>query len=253
MNEIEALVEKYRDWLKDKTVLRKVLDWIEVTTPYLDRHNDYIQIYIKPLNGGYILTDDGYTIDDLEMSGCSLETPKRQGILRTTLNGFGVKLENGALTVHATADNFSLRKHSLLQAILAINDMFFLASPIVASLFHEDVQTWLDNKEIRYTPNVKFSGTSGFDHMFDFVIPKSRFQPERIINAINNPNKDQVLASAFAWVDTREARPADSYAYALLNDTERNVSTSVFDALENYDIHATPWSKREHISEELLS
>ncbi len=50
---------------------------------------------------------------------------------------------------------------------------------MVLSLFYEDVVTWLDLHEIRYTPKVKFTGKSGFDHLFDFVIPKSRSSPER--------------------------------------------------------------------------
>ena len=151
-----------------------------ITTPYLDRHNDYVQFYVKRQNGGYILTDDGYTISDLRSSGCKLESPKRQELLRMTLNGFGIQLENEALQVHANTENFNLKKHNLLQAMLSVNDLFYLASPVVANLFLEDVTAWLDLHEIRYTPRIKFTGHSGYDHMFDFVIPKSRRAPERI-------------------------------------------------------------------------
>ena len=45
--------------------------------------------------------------------------------------------------------------------MLAINDLFYLAVPVVASLFYEDVVAWLDLHEIRYTPKVKFTGKSG--------------------------------------------------------------------------------------------
>ena len=47
--------------MKDKTVLRQIKDWVEITTPYLDRHNDYLQIYVKRDNSGFILTADGTT------------------------------------------------------------------------------------------------------------------------------------------------------------------------------------------------
>jgi hypothetical protein len=52
-----------------------------------------------------------------------------------TLNGFGVGMNQDALEVHATAQTFPLRKHNLIQAMLAVNDLFYLAKPIVASLF----------------------------------------------------------------------------------------------------------------------
>src|SRR5574344_2504021 len=126
--------------------------------------------------------------------------------------------------------------------MLAVNDLFYLASPMVSSLFLEDVVAWRDENGIRYTPNVKFTGKSGYDHLFDFVIPKSKKRPERILQAINRPSRDEAGATAFAWIDTREVRASDSRAYALPNDSERGVPPSVMDALQSYDVLPIPWS-----------
>src|SRR5579884_4333081 len=126
-DEIQHLLDQYIAWLKDKTVLRQVKDWVEITTPYLDRHNDYLQIYARRTNGSVTLTDDGYTLTDLEQSGCLLDTPKRKELLRQTLNGFGVEESQGRLTVEATPETFPFKKHNLLQAMLAVNDLFYLA------------------------------------------------------------------------------------------------------------------------------
>jgi len=70
--------------------------------------NDYVQIYAKKSNGGFILTDDGYTIDDVEQGGCKLESRRRQDLLKMTLNGFGVQLHDKSLEVHATPANFRI-------------------------------------------------------------------------------------------------------------------------------------------------
>jgi hypothetical protein len=168
-----------------------------------------------------------------------------------TLNGFGVQMEGKALQVRASADNFALRKHNLVQSMLAVNDMFYLAMPMVASLFYEDVVAWLDLNEIRYTPKVKFTGKTGYDHLFDFVIPKSRRQPERIIHTINRPDRGAAEALVLSWIDTKEVRLPDSRAYALLNDSEQSVSQTVIDALKNYEVHPVPWSERDGVREEL--
>lgn len=252
IDEIRELLNRYTEWLRDKTVLRQVDDWTEITTPHLDRHNDYLQIYAKRDNSSYILTDDGYTIQDLKSSGCNLESPKRQDLLKVTLNGFGVHLDGDALLVKATLSNFPMKKHSLVQAMLAVNDLFFLATPVIASLFLEDVIVWLELHEIRYTPTVKFTGRSGYDHLFDFVIPKSRRRPERIARAINRPHRETAEAFAFAWIDTKEVRPPDSRAYAFLNDTEQKVTSTVVDALRSYDVTPVLWSQREQIRTELV-
>ena len=253
INEIQTLLDQYMKWLKDKTALRQIEDWVEITTPYLDRHNDYIQIYARRENGSYILTDDGYTIDDLKRSGCELESKKRRDLLTLTLNGFGAKLEENALVIHASSDNFPLRKHNLLQAMLAVNDLFYLAVPMVANLFLEDVTSWLNLNDIRYTPKVKFTGKSGYDHLFDFVIPASRKQPERILQTINRPSRETAQRVAFSWIDTKEVRPDNSRAYAFLNDSEHIPSASVIDALRNYDVNPVLWSRRDEAQEELAS
>ncbi len=255
LEDIEKLLGDYRAWLKDKTTLREINgSWVEITTPYLDRHNDALQIYARAENGGYILTDDSYTIHDLEASGCNLNTDKRRDLLNMTLNGFGVRVNNEALEVHASPENFPARKHSLIQTILAVNDLFYLAKPVVESLFLEDVIEWLEVNEIRHTPKAKFTGTSGFDHLFDFVIPRSpRKQPERILQAINRPTRDNAEAFIYSWSDTRDVRPPESKAYAILNDIEQSISPGVLDAFRNYHIQPVQWSSRAQVVTELAA
>jgi hypothetical protein len=251
IDEIGKLLDDYRAWLKDKTTLREVKDWVEITTPYLDRHNDYIQIYARKDNGAYVLTDDGYTIRDLEHSGCKLESTKRRDLLGMTLNGFGISQKGDELTVRATSGDFAQRKHNLLQSILAVNDLFYLAEPYVASLFYEEVVAWLDLLGVRYTPRVAFRGKSGLEHTFQMVIPRSPDHPERILLVINHPNRDAAQAAAFSWLDTKETRPVESSLYAVINDSEQPIPPQVSDALRNYDITAVPWSKRDTVRERL--
>ena len=73
MTVIQRLLDQYVAWKKDKPVLREVNGWTEITTPYLDRHNDYLQIYARREDNNFVLTDDGYVIEDLQQSGCTLE------------------------------------------------------------------------------------------------------------------------------------------------------------------------------------
>jgi hypothetical protein len=253
ISEIQSLLDDYSRWLKEKTQVREVEDWVEITTPYLDRHNDYLQIYAQRHGTEYILTDAGYILQDLEQSGCKLDTPKRKALLMMTLNGFGVKLNGDMLEVHASAANFAPSKHNLIQAMLAVNDLFSLATPMTASLFYEDVVAWLDTHEIRYTSNIKFTGHSGFDHLFDFVIPKSRAQPERIIKAISGPSRETAQMVAFSWFDSKEVRPPNAKAYAILNDTERPVQVGVVDALKSYEVNPIAWSARDSVVDELTA
>ncbi|MGE4318643.1 MAG: DUF1829 domain-containing protein [Deferribacterales bacterium] len=252
-DEIKKLIESYTKWLSEKTYGVLVdEEWARITTPFIDRNNDCIQLYIKKVGSELVISDDGYTIDDLELSGCSLDSEKRQDLLNVTLSGFGVVRNGNELVVKATSDNFPLKKHSLIQAMLAVNDLFYLASPYVKQLFYEDVVAWLDEKDVRYVPSVKFSGQSGFDHNFDFVVPKSRNYPERILQTITSPKKDSAENLIYKWLDTKASRKEDAILYAVLNDTENTVSSSVTTILKNYNVVPLVWTKRENRVQELV-
>lgn len=226
--------------------------WVEITSPYLDRNNDYIQIYLKKDGEGYLLTDGGGVLTGLKQEGCSIDTPKRQKLLQLTLNGYGIIEKNGILQVKATPDNFALRKHFLLQAILAVNDMFYLAEPYVASLFFEDVRDWLNASDIRYSEHVSFIGRSGYARKFEFLITKSSKAPERIVKTLNNPVRNSADSIIVDWVDTKETRPENSKAYAFINDRERNVSSNLIDALNNYNIKPVLWQNKHEVQHELV-
>lgn len=96
------------------------------------------------------------------------------------------------------------------------------------------------------------TGTSGYDHRFDFVIPKSRKQSERIIRAINRPNRNAAESFIHAWSDTRQVRAPESKAYAVLND-EESIPGDVVDALQNYQIRPVLWSARAEVVAELAA
>jgi hypothetical protein len=137
--------------------------------------------------------------------------------------------------------------------MLAINDMFVMAKPRVASFFWEDVRDYLDCHEIRYSPQIKIPGKSGFDHLIDFLIPKSKNRPERFIQVINSPAKATIINYLWTLSDTRDARGHESEAYAFLNDQEQPVAGEVMEALQAYNVVPALWSNRESYVEALAA
>lgn len=242
--ECDKIIEAYVTWLRKGLSFESFEKACELTTPFLDRHNDHIQIYAVKKNSKILLSDDGYILSDLRTSGLDLNTPKRKAVLETVLNGFGVRMDGKQLMVEASQHNIGQRLHSLIQAMITVNDMFVMAQPMVASFFWEDVKSFLDQHDVRYSPRVKLTGRSGFDHAIDFLIPKSRTRPERFIQTINAPNKNTIGTYLFSLGDTREARGEESEAYAFLNDQERGVGGDVIEALEVYGVRPSLWSRR---------
>ncbi len=244
--DFQKVIDEYLKWIKDNTVVKTIEEGnvCAVTTPFLDRHNDHIDIYVVKQGNNIKLTDDGYTIADLKMSGLEMNTSKRESILKTTLNGFGVNLNgNDELYVEANSFNIGQKKHALIQAILTVNDMFNLASDIVQSLFKEDVEMYFKANDIYYSKDIKIAGRTGYDHNFDFLVSATRTKPERLIKTVNTPKKETALATITAFNDIiRETKPRN---FVIYNDQDKNVNSDFLGALSSYGIFSIPWGERD--------
>lgn len=257
IEEVQSLLDNYWVWLQGKSDLRQLDGSVEITTPYLDRHNDYFQIYATQDSGGFLLTDGGYVLADLEMSGLEIGKAREHPAFQAALGDLGVQVnDENVLQVRTSPADFALRTHSLVQAMLAVNDLGCLVTPAVPSrqrLFRKDVAAWLDDSGIRYWPKRKFDGKSGFKHEFDFVIPQSEHQPIRLLQVAAAADRRTVEKMAFALPDVRAVLPSELQAYAILNDLEKGVSEKISGAVADYGWKSVPWSERAEVCQELAA
>lgn len=240
--DIQKLIDEYATWLRRETTFEKVGEYYEITTPYLDSANDYLQIYVRMVGEDIYFTDDSATIRNLKMNGFQF-TPVRKTHLQRILNQYGVKLDGDELICKAPASAFAQKKHLFIQAMLRIDDMFAVSKSKVASLFLDDIQEFFTEKDIFYSDNVQFTGISGFSHNYDFLLQRTKTKPERLCQAVNNPNKSSMGNILFAWNDTKPARRSDSQLIVILND-QNTISRGIEDAFLNYDAKVIRWSER---------
>jgi hypothetical protein len=219
----------------------------------MDRHNDYLQLYVQQKGTKLTLSDAGYILTDLKLSGCDVfSSPKRKKILQTILNGYGVKVSSKEeLFVETTLEAFPQKKHMLIQSMMTVNDMFMTSRENVQSIFLEEVDQYLFDNDIRFVENISFTGKSGFPQTFHFAIPRSRQFPERILHALNNPTKQNSENLLFAWTETKENRRPDSKLFAVLNDSERAIRPGVINAFNEYEVQTILWSKRNEFTPQL--
>lgn len=251
-------IENYLNWLKSNMTQTRIdNDTFEITTPFLDRHNDYTQIYLKEINPGtFLVTDKGYTITDLKLSGIDLDTDRRKLILKQILNRTGLRynLETDEIYIEAGYNNLPSAQHTLIQGMLDINDMFFLNTPVVTSLFYDDVKRFFDAYEIYYSENISITGRSGLTHSYPFHLQKNKLHPERFIKIANRMIRADAERFMFAWGDVSETRNADSIQanlIILINDTE-TVNHSLTESLHRYDETIIPVLWSQHIEKKEL-
>ena len=245
----------YADWLKEN-IQEKQIDKniFRISTPFLDRKNDYIEVYIiKDREDSFIITDDGYTVGELELSGFNLESSKRRmEIFNTILNSHGISIDDDkSLYVRANLSNYPAKKHMLTQCMMKVSDLFVLSQSNVKSLFIEDVKNFFEQNNIRYTEGPSFIGKSKLLNNFDFVISHYKDIPERIIGVVNNYSLDYAKSIIFSWEDIKEVRSNNPILYTFINDTVKVPSKEALQALSEYDIKYVLWSQRDKYIKEL--
>ena len=253
IDQIRQLIERYHSWMSESTTLRTIENGVEITTPFLDRHNDMMQVYAELSGDEVLLTDDGYTIEDLEFCGLTVEGSRCRNLMQFNLNGFGVTREGNDLVTRATAKDFALKLHNLLQAMIAVDDLHYIAPPSkVKHAFDKDIGTWLNESKIQFEA-AKFKGKLGYYVDYKYVIPPSRNKPYRVLIGINNPGRGAVEQVAWRWWDIRDSRPSGARLYPILNDAQRGSIETEMDALRNLAMKPFLWSSRHEALSELAA
>ncbi|MCZ2260632.1 DUF1829 domain-containing protein [Sporosarcina sp. G11-34] len=245
---IQDLKLLYDQWNNKKLILEDFSDFIEITTPFVDMHHDYIQLFFThQKNGTYMISDDGHIVNELEMLGVNVNNAKkRKEFFNTTLKIFGVAFnsETNELCVSFDSlDDYPKKQNNLLQCILRVSDMLLTARNTVASIFTEDVATFFEDNNVFYTPDPGFIGKSGNQQNFDFALPRTKKKNEKLIRAINTPSADNYTPPLFSFIDVRDARP-DSDFFVLANDGNIPIADKFLSSLNNYDVEVLAWSKR---------
>ncbi len=242
-------LDEYYRFLKEKTVVKELpsSEWVEISTPFTDVFNDSIDIYAKRSNGKVVLSDDGKTIKNLELSGIEISrSEKRKQMLDRILMNFGVQLNKDELITEATEKNFAQKKLNLISAISEANDLYVLAKHTVSSVFREDVKQYLEDNEIIYTPYFISKGSTGLEFTFDFQIAYKK--SEILIKAFNSINKMNLLHFLFTWEDVKQVREKQTeknvVGLAVINNEEHVVKGEFLEALENKNAETILWTER---------
>ena len=249
------LVATYLDWLRDNASERD-LDggWKEITFPYLDRHNDFLQFFARQGHAGLLLTDDGNTMRDLKDSGCDLKAKtKRRGVAEKILRGVGLDpalIDDGKISTTAVNGDLPWKIHGLLMSMLAIDGLVNASPPNLTAHLKEAVQGWLG--EIGSTlGKASYPGQSGTQHEFDFMIPGKDGRPDQILQAISVPDRVHIQSFTYEVIDTKRVEGQQNLKfYAIFND-DALPAKKHWTALASYGILPLKWSSRTTIASRL--
>lgn len=251
---IDNLKKLYDEWNKKSISFQEFNDFIEIQTPFLDIHNDYIHLYLTKENNHFIISDDGHIFSELEMLGVDVtNTDKRKEFFNTKLRIFGVKFNSETRELFVSfndINDYPQKQHNLLQCIIHISDMLLTSRSTLISIFTEEIKNFFEENDIIYTSDLSFTGKSGNHQTFDFVIPHRKKIKEKIIKAVNKPSYKNYQNIVFPFIDIRDVRP-DSDFYVLANDLNEPITEKFKTSLNNWEVNVLAWSEKDKIIQTL--
>ncbi|WP_407523796.1 DUF1828 domain-containing protein [Lacibacter sp. MH-610] len=253
MSWIQPLLTQYHEFIKSRTVVQENTgtEWIAISTPYLDMHNDAVELFAKNSNGKIELSDDGQTLRNLSLYGVEFNRiGKRNDLLESILLTYGIHLSGEDLAVEANEKDFAQKKLNLLNAISEINDLYVLSKPTVASVFKEDVKEYLEKHNLIYTPHFISKGSTGLEFTFDFQIAYRK--KEIVIKTFNTLNKNNLVNFLFSWDDIRQTRTKligkEVMGLAVVNDENKEPKQDLIEALQSRGSNVLYWKRREEVN-----
>ncbi|EUJ18971.1 DUF1828 domain-containing protein [Listeria aquatica] len=258
------LKKEYLDWSMKKINFEANQDFIKIETPFVDPSNDYINLFLEQKSTHYILSDDGYAVDELDSIGVDVfKQGKRKDFFNKTLRTFGVSFNSKTYELFIEFDDLSsypVKQHMLIQCIIRINDMLLTTRNKTANFFSEDLQEFLLDNDLSITPNAQFIGKTGNTISFDFAIGMTKKSNQKLIKAVANPRSEAYVEPLFSFLDLDDSsRKIDKI---IIADDEANKVSKIFASsitnfsskeasLSNMKLYL--WSKRSTWIKELKS
>lgn len=202
----KRLKHYYFDWLfKGYNFLDINDDVVEITTPFLDPDFDSIIMYAEFLNNNTILlTDDGWTIDNLESHGVSFSKQSKivNHHLQEITNYLGLEVnQDKEIFIKTSIDKFPIAKQRLLQGIMQVNDLIVFQKNSKSNLLSDIIEEILLDNDIIFDYKPAYTGKNGITVQFDFSIPTHGRANSKVIKAISNGNN--LNSSKLLTMDTQ--------------------------------------------------
>lgn len=257
---MDNIQKEYLNFIKENTkfIQHNEKNITEIVTPYVNSYGEGIYFNVNYDGNKYTITDNGFTLWNLELEGIKLTVKgNRKELLKSLLNFNGFSLNNKKEIIK-TVDKVDLGQsiHDMTQLLLNIYDFSMLSPQMVQNQFLEDVKNYFMSDEKKYTvfPNLSITGKSKINHRFHYLfMSDGKSKLTRVHNNIDKQQVDSILAG---WLDTIEFRKKEygnkEELYIVVSDEGYNkINDKNLTALKEYDIEVLNFSDKKQLEKSL--
>lgn len=225
-----------------------------ILTPIEYPDGDYVELFVVPENGGFVLTDLAETVATLASYNLNLKSsPKRFKLFQGILKAHDVHYFEGSLCVPLEQEkDLPQALTHLTQAILRVSDLLFTMRYGAGTSFREEVEEFLVEQEVQFEPSYKVVGRSGKTYSLDFYVEKRKPVLIQTLSSGSSSNAEVLVSKTVRmWYDL--SRIDGRYRYSsVLDDSVDIWKPPHFEILSDLS-SVIVWSEREKLLELVTS
>lgn len=183
---------------------------LRVNTPFSDPFGDQISLMILLTDNVYTVTDQGYTLWNLQMHGANLTDKKSQRFknLMAILDKNNAELtDNETIQIKGSKDELPQIINDLTQTLIQVSDLIYLTRKNTRKIFWEDVTSYFESQKesFSFLRGMSMQGQTqlkyNIDYIFNLTVKERKF-----VNVYNNLSKNIVEQLIGIWADTIDYR-----------------------------------------------
>ena len=201
--ELKLITTKWTDWISKQTEFERIDNkTIQVLTSFTDAFGDGILFtIISNADGTYTVTDNGYTIWNLETNGINVSKKgsNRNRILNSIVNPyrFSVSTNKNIKKEALNIDELPQTITDFLQVLINVSDIAFMNRTNTASIFIDDAHNYFLNRKEEYNffTNSITLGKTNQQYRFDFnFMPKRQeFKLTKMYNTLSKNTMEAII------------------------------------------------------------
>ena len=232
------------------------IEGVKIRTPFVLPDGDIVDVFVVERSGGYVVTDFGDALGWLRTQSIRGKlTPRQRDLLKDICMTLGIELERGQLLLRVGEINeIGEAVQRIGQSIVRVTDLWFTFRTQGWETVGDEVDEWLQNREISFEPRVSTAGKSGRNWIVDYKTSAPSHTSLVFLLATGSRGAVHRITDRIytGCSDLKESRPQDSKwnLVSLFDDTIDVWRDEDFALLENVSAIAR-WSSPEEFEEML--
>lgn len=251
--EAAPYIKDFFNWLQKQYSYKQIDNVNEITTPLTNNIGDKLRIYLEKIQNNKIrLSDDGVTLEDLELMGIDISSKTRKNIITNILNQYDISINDtdNTLYIDGSSDDFPLMKFNLINAMRKINDLTFTKKSNIDNLFFDDAFNFFKENDFRGVKDYLIPGGSGVPHKINYTIPASKKTPMNLIDLQNSSvTKATIMTNGFIYNDIKknDDYKNENINYVIIYNSNAKLSNDVNKLALSANIVLIPWQDKSSI------